>query len=88
VVCSGTLPRIAVVGNTSNVTTSRPAQNLLHAAGFPFATFTDEAAAKAWLLRKKKAMTDRFARKFIAYAGGLLALVEECVSIIGIGAVC
>jgi hypothetical protein len=39
-----TLPRIAIVGNTSNITTSKPAQKLLQAAGFSFATFTDEAA--------------------------------------------
>jgi hypothetical protein len=49
-----TLPRIAVVGNTSNVTTSKPAQKLLQAAGFPFATFTDEAAAKAWLFEEEE----------------------------------
>jgi hypothetical protein len=49
-----TLPRIAVVGNTSNVTPSRPAQKLLQAAGFPFATFTDEVAAKAWLFKEEQ----------------------------------
>jgi hypothetical protein len=47
-----TLPRIAVVGNTSNITTSKPAQKLLQAAGFEFSTFTDEAAAKAWLFKE------------------------------------
>ena len=47
-----TLPRIAVVGHTSNVTTSKPAQKLLQAAGFEFSTFTDEAAAKTWLFKE------------------------------------
>ena len=51
----GRIPRIAVFGATPHVLNYKPAQEILRNAGMPVAMFTDEAAAKKWLLEEEKA---------------------------------